>query len=47
VLIAALIVKSLPLEAVRWLVVIVVVYTAAGMLRAAARESAETAPAQA
>jgi uncharacterized membrane protein YfcA len=35
VLIAAFIVKSLPLAAVRWLVIIVVVYTAAGLLRAA------------
>ena len=49
VLIAALIVKSLPLYVVRWLVVIVVVYTAVGMLRAAARDQAgaNTAPAQA
>lgn len=39
VLIAALIVKSLPLDAVRWLVVGVVVYTAAGLLRAAGRRS--------
>ncbi len=35
VLIAALIVKSMPLSAVRWLVVIVVVYTAVTMLRSA------------
>jgi uncharacterized membrane protein YfcA len=35
VLIAALIVKSLPLTAVRWLVVLVVLYAAAGLLRAA------------
>jgi uncharacterized membrane protein YfcA len=35
VLIAAYIVKSLPLVYVRWLVIIVVVYTAAGLLRAA------------
>lgn len=33
VLIAAFIVKSLPLDAVRWLVVIVVVYTAYGLIR--------------
>jgi uncharacterized membrane protein YfcA len=39
VLIAALIVRSLPLAYVRWLVVIVVVYTAASMLRSAMRES--------
>ena len=32
VLIAAYIVKSLPLDAVRWLVVVVVVYTALNML---------------
>ncbi|HYV06037.1 MAG TPA: sulfite exporter TauE/SafE family protein [Blastocatellia bacterium] len=35
VLIAAFIVKSLPLSAVRWLVVVVVVYTAVTMLRSA------------
>jgi uncharacterized membrane protein YfcA len=39
VLIAALIVKSLPLAAVRWLVVIVVLYTALSMLRSAVSES--------
>jgi uncharacterized membrane protein YfcA len=38
VLIAAFIVKSLPLAAVRWLVVIVVVYTAAALLRSATAE---------
>ena len=38
VLIAALIVKELPLVAVRWLVVVVVVYTAAAMLRSAFAE---------
>ena len=38
VLIAALIVKSLPLNAVRWLVVVAVVYAAITMLRSAARE---------
>jgi uncharacterized membrane protein YfcA len=36
VLVAAYIVKSLPLEALRWVVVVVVVYTGAIMLRAAA-----------
>jgi uncharacterized membrane protein YfcA len=41
VLIAALIFKSLPLTAVRWLVVIVVVYAAITMLRSAAREKRE------
>lgn len=38
VLIAAYIVKSLPLTAVRWLVVVVVVYTAVNLLRAGMRE---------
>ena len=38
VLIAAYLVKSLPLDAVRWLVIVVVVYTAGMMLRSAARE---------
>jgi uncharacterized membrane protein YfcA len=38
VLIAALIVKELPLVAVRWLVVVVVVYTATAMLRSALAE---------
>jgi uncharacterized membrane protein YfcA len=38
VLLAAFIVKSLPLEAVRWLVVCVVVYTAVTMLRSARSE---------
>jgi uncharacterized membrane protein YfcA len=40
VLLAAFIVKSLPLTAVRWLVIVVVVYTAVGLLRAALRERA-------
>jgi uncharacterized membrane protein YfcA len=39
VLIAAFIVKSLPLYAVRWLVIVVVVYTALAMLRSAITES--------
>jgi uncharacterized membrane protein YfcA len=39
VLIAAFIVKELPLEYVRWLVVVVVVYTAAMLLNSAMRES--------
>jgi uncharacterized membrane protein YfcA len=38
VLLAAYIVKSLPLDYVRWLVAIVVVYTATGLLRSAAAE---------
>jgi len=41
VLIAAYIVKSLPLVAVRWLVVVVVAYTATMLLRASATEPAE------
>ena len=49
VLIAALIVKSLPIQYVRWLVVFVVVYTSATMLRSAAAEAsaARTKPATA
>jgi uncharacterized membrane protein YfcA len=43
VLIAALIVKELPLYWVKWLVAVVVVYTAATLLRAAARERASAA----
>jgi len=43
VLLAAFIVKSLPLSAVRWLVIVVVLYTAATLLRAAMRERV-TAP---
>ena len=43
VLIAALIVKSMPLSAVRWLVVVVVLYTAVTLLRAAAAERAQVA----
>jgi uncharacterized membrane protein YfcA len=39
VLIAAYIVKSLPLAVIRYLVVVVVVYTAIGLLRAARREA--------
>jgi len=35
VLIAALIVKSLPLDTLRWLVIIVIVYTSVVMLRSA------------
>jgi uncharacterized membrane protein YfcA len=45
VLIAAFIVKSLPLTAVRWLVVVVVIYTATTLLRSAARERARVAAA--
>jgi len=43
VLIAALIVKSLPIGAVRWLVVVVVLYTATALLRAARREALSAA----
>jgi hypothetical protein len=39
VLLAGLIVKSLPLTALRWLVLVVVLYAAIGLLRAAARGS--------
>jgi uncharacterized membrane protein YfcA len=46
VLIAAFIIKSLPLYTVQWLVVVVVLYTAASLLRTAYRErAAETASA--
>jgi uncharacterized membrane protein YfcA len=38
VLLAAFVVKSLPLGAVRWLVVVVVIYTASIMLRSAVQE---------
>jgi uncharacterized membrane protein YfcA len=47
VLLAALVVKSLPLETVRWLVVVVVLYAAALLLRAAftpEKSSAQAAP---
>lgn len=51
VLIAAYIVKSLSLSAVRWLVVLVVIYTAVTMLRSAIKERGQTpsqeAPAEA
>ena len=40
VLIAAFVVKALPLATVQWLVLVVVVYTAASLLRTAARERA-------
>jgi uncharacterized membrane protein YfcA len=46
VLIAAFVVKELPLYWVKWLVAVVVVYTALTLLRAAARER-RTAPAEA
>jgi uncharacterized membrane protein YfcA len=41
VLIAAYLVKSLPLKYVIWLVIVVVLYTAAMMLRSAFKESRE------
>jgi len=43
VLLAAFIVKSLPLNAVRWLVIVVVVYTALNLLRDARRERVQAA----
>ena len=45
VLVAAFIVKSMPLEMLRWLVILVVVYAAAVMLREASRETPEAPPA--
>ena len=42
VFLAAGIVWSLPLKAIQWLVIVVVVYTAIGLLRAAQRERAQT-----
>jgi uncharacterized membrane protein YfcA len=44
VLIAAFIVKSLPMTAVRWLVVVVVLYTAGMLLTSAVRESRAARP---
>ncbi len=44
VLIAAFVVRSLPLETMRWLVVVVVSYAAIMMLRSAYLESSETVP---
>ncbi len=46
-LIAAFIVRSLPMTAVRWLVVVVVVYASAAMLRSALSERRAAAPASA
>jgi uncharacterized membrane protein YfcA len=43
VLIAAYVVRELPLDALRWLVLAIAVYTAASLLRAASREHTETA----
>jgi uncharacterized membrane protein YfcA len=43
VFLAARIVRALPLGAVRWLVIVVVLYTASGLLRAARRERREAA----
>jgi uncharacterized membrane protein YfcA len=45
ILLAAFLVKSLPLAAVRWLVVVVVVYTAVMMLRSALQEGPRAKPA--
>ena len=44
VLIAAFIVKSLPLKALRWLVIVVIVYAAFAMLRSAMRSETSAAP---
>jgi uncharacterized membrane protein YfcA len=44
VLVAAFIVKSLPLTALRWLVMVVVLYSAAMMLASAVRESRPAVP---
>jgi uncharacterized membrane protein YfcA len=44
VLLAALVVKSLPLTAIRWGVVVIVFYTAALLLRSAWRPAPEAAP---
>jgi uncharacterized membrane protein YfcA len=44
VLLAAYVVKSLPLDAVRVLVVVVVLYTAYGLLRSAQQEKANVTP---
>jgi uncharacterized membrane protein YfcA len=41
--IAAKLVRELPLDVLRWLVVLVVIYTAAGLLRAAVRDASEPA----
>jgi uncharacterized membrane protein YfcA len=43
VLVAVWLVKSLPLDAVKWLVIAVVVYTATAMLRSAAKEGPDAA----
>jgi hypothetical protein len=45
VLLAAFVVKSLSLTAIRWLVTVVVLYTAVTMLAAALRESKLASPA--
>lgn len=45
VLLAAFVVKSLPLSAIRWLVVVVIVYTAVTMLRSARAERQSGLPA--
>ncbi|MFN8977560.1 MAG: TSUP family transporter [Gemmatimonadaceae bacterium] len=44
VLVAALLVKSLPLDAMRWVVVVVVIYAALVMLTSAARRTASAPP---
>ena len=44
VLVAAYLVKSLPLEAIRWLVVIVVLYAGVSLLKTAVEQRRRTAP---
>ena len=44
VLVAAFIIKEMPLETLRWLVVVVVLYAAATLLREAVRSRGETSP---
>ena len=46
VLLAAFIVTSLPIHAVRWLVIVVVVYTAVTMLMSGMTDGKEDAPAR-
>jgi uncharacterized membrane protein YfcA len=46
VLIAAFIVKSLPLEWLRWLVIVVILYASFAMMRSASQETAIPLPAR-
>ena len=43
VLLAAFVVKEMPIEPLRWAIVVVVLYAAALLLRAAAKRDASTA----